>query len=237
MYQTGDFIFQNSLKACVLSKEETDKILLGKFGWLIMDDLADKLLGEFRPHLRDKLLENFPSAQIELGPLEKEAGEKPGWLSNWKARRSWQTPNDFLGKAMSEKLLEKVGFLRVIGKRSAMLTKLALRKPGGSEVRSRFLELLQPICREEASKVFSRLIRTFSRGWLEMQEQELHAAAPVDDNGFVRISSWQKNVRAVKHRLHAAKVASSFLPSHHFNCFVFAYLNLVCVYLNLFFPT
>ena len=42
----------------------------------------DKLLGEFRPHLRDKLLENFPSAQIEPGPLEKEAGEKPGWLSN-----------------------------------------------------------------------------------------------------------------------------------------------------------
>ena len=70
---------------------------------------------------------------------------------------------------MSGKFLEKVGFLRVIGKRSAMLTKLALRKPGGSEVRSRFLELLQPICREEASKVFSRLIRTFSR--LEMQEQ------------------------------------------------------------------
>ena len=29
----------------------------------------------------------------------------------------------------------------------------------------------------------------------------------------------------------------SFLPSHHFNCFVFAYLNLVCVYLNLIFPT
>ena len=29
------------------------------FGWLIMDDLGDKLLGEFRPHLRDKLLENF----------------------------------------------------------------------------------------------------------------------------------------------------------------------------------
>ena len=24
-----------------------------------MDDLGDKLLGEFRPHLRDKLLENF----------------------------------------------------------------------------------------------------------------------------------------------------------------------------------
>ena len=47
-----------------------------------MDDWVDKLLGEFRPHLRDKLLENFPSAQIELGPLEKEAGEKPGWLSN-----------------------------------------------------------------------------------------------------------------------------------------------------------
>ena len=44
---------------------------------------------------------------------------------------------------MSGKLLEKVGFSRVIGKRSAMLTKLALRKPGGSEVRSRFLEFLQ----------------------------------------------------------------------------------------------
>ena len=46
-----------------------------------MDDLVDKLLGEFRPHLRDKLLENFPSAQIELGPLEKEAWEKrAGWV-------------------------------------------------------------------------------------------------------------------------------------------------------------
>ena len=40
-----------------------------------MDDLGEKLLGEFRPHLRDKLLENFPSAQIELGPLGKEAAQ------------------------------------------------------------------------------------------------------------------------------------------------------------------
>ena len=76
------FIFQDSLKVCVLSKEEIDKILLGKFGWLIMDDLVDKLLGEFRPHLRDKLLENFPSAQIEPGPLEKEAAgrSRAGWV-------------------------------------------------------------------------------------------------------------------------------------------------------------
>ena len=154
------FIFQDSLKVCVLSKEETDKILLGKFGWLIMDDLVDKLLGEFRPHLRDKLLENFPSAQIELGPLEKEAGEKPGWLSNWKARRSWQTPNDFLGKAMSGKLLEKVGFLRVIGKRSAMLTKLALRKLGGQKWGRGFWSC----CNQSAEKKLEK----FSRGWLEL---------------------------------------------------------------------
>ena len=55
---------------------------------------------------------------------------------------------------MSEKLLEKVGFLRVIGKRSAMLTKLALRKPGGSEVRSR-IGLGLPRIKVRAEVIFS----------------------------------------------------------------------------------
>ena len=83
------------------------------FGWLIMDDLGDKLLGEFRPHLRDKLLENFLECTNWARPV-REGSQKQ--LSNWKAEGSWQTWTDFLGKAMSGKYSEEVGFGEVIGK-------------------------------------------------------------------------------------------------------------------------